>query len=82
MSRTTEHGENIANQIQGEDAYGVRGDLTLADVWNIVDNLHSHFAFEEDGKEREHSDYDMKILQMFEKWMRELEGMDDDLPSI
>jgi hypothetical protein len=70
MSQTTEHGRNIADQIQDEDAYGQKGDLTLADVWIILDNLHSHFM---DTKQ------DTKFL---EKWMHELEAIDDDLPCI
>lgn len=67
MSKTTEHGRNIANQIQAGDAYGVEGDLTLADVWNILDQLHTHYMYS--GK-------DTKFLV---KWMQELEGMDEDL---
>lgn len=38
----TEHGENIAGQTQGEDAYGYHGPLTAADVWNILDQLETH----------------------------------------
>ena len=38
----TEHGQNIANQIQGHDAYGGSGTLTLADIWLILDNLQTH----------------------------------------
>lgn len=41
---TTEHGENIAGEIQSEDAYGAFDQLTAADVWLILDNLHSHFV--------------------------------------
>ena len=37
----TYHGNNIAAQIQGEDAYGDRGQLNAADVWNILDNIHT-----------------------------------------
>jgi len=43
MSETTPHGENIANEILGEDAYGSSDDLTVADVWNILDNLQTSF---------------------------------------
>ena len=68
MSKPTEHGNNIADQIQDFDACGVKNPLTLADVWNILDNLHSHFM---DTKK------DTKFL---EKWMQELEAIDDDLP--
>lgn len=68
MSKPTEHGENIADQIQSEDAFGRSGRLTLADVWLILDNLHSHFM---DTK---------KNTKFLEKWMRELEAIDNDLP--
>ncbi len=68
MSKPTEHGNNIADQIQDEDAYGIRGELTIADIWVILDNLHSHFL---DTK---------RDTKLFEKWMRELEDLDDDLP--
>jgi len=69
MSETTEHGEHIADQIQGADAYGDSGELTLADVWFIVDNLHSHWM-----------DTD-RDTAMFERWMSELEEIDMDLPA-
>jgi len=68
MSELTRHGQNIAYQIQGEDAYGYSGRLTLADVWEIIDNLHSHFI-----------DTD-RDTDMFERWMVELERIDGDLP--
>lgn len=69
MSNPTEHGENIAWQIQGEDACGRKGKLTLADVWLIIDNLHTHFM--STGRD----------TSIFERWMRELENLDDDLPT-
>ena len=69
MSEKTRHGENIAGQIQSEDAYGEDGNLTLADVWCIIDELHSHFL-----------DTD-RDTSMFEKWMSELEDIDEDLPA-
>ena len=68
MSATTEHGENIANQIQEADAYGKTGKLTLADIWEILDNIHTHFM---------DTNRDTEFLS---KWMRELEDMDKDLP--
>lgn len=36
-------GCDVAEEIQGETAYGHSGDLNAADLWNIVDNLHTHF---------------------------------------
>jgi hypothetical protein len=68
MSRPTIHGENIADQVASEDAYGRSGELTLADVWCIVDQLHTHFLDTN------------RDTAMFERWMRELEGIDPDLP--
>ncbi len=68
MSKLTEHGDNIAGQIQDYDGFGARNDLTLADVWAIIDNLHSHFI--DAGRD----------TSMFERWMRELETIDSDLP--
>lgn len=71
MSDTTEHGENIANQIQDDDAYGKSGTLTIADVWLIVDNLQTHFIDQSP---------ESPLVRVFSKWMRELESMDEDLP--
>ena len=68
MSKLTEHGRNIAEQIQEEDAYGMQNNLTLADVWYIIDNIHTHFMDTE------------RDTTLFEKWMRDLEAIDEDLP--
>ena len=68
MSETTRHGENVADEIQGTDSFGADDELTLADVWLIVDNLHTHFM--DTGRD----------TSIFEKWMRQLEKMDGDLP--
>ena len=68
MSNPTQHGENIASQIQDEDAYGYAGNLTLADIWLIIDNLHTHFLTNNE------------ITKMLSNWMRELENIDSDLP--
>ena len=77
MSKTTDHGENIANDIQGEDAYGYSGNLTLADIWNILDNIHSNFCeqWEQDKEESVN-----KVLHMLSNWMDELSTIDEDLP--
>lgn len=72
MSEPTQHGKNIAGDIQGEDAYGHFDVLTLADVWLILDNLHSHFL--------DHGAPD--TLEMLTEWMGQLEEVDDDLPPI
>ena len=72
MSELTRHGENIANDIQGADAYGGSGPLTDADVWLIVDNIHRALM-----DSREPNDPIFKIL---ENAMRALEAHDADLP--
>ena len=59
-SERTRKGEGIAEQIQGENAYGCSGDLTMADVWYIIDNLHTHFL--DSGRPTE----------IFERWLDEL----------
>ena len=38
----TEHGSAIADQIQGEDAYGYSGNLTASDLWGILDQFETH----------------------------------------
>lgn len=79
MSELTQHGENIANEIQEHDAYGYFNVLTLADVWLIVDNLHTHFL---DNLPEGGTDEKTSILMMLSRWMRELEDMDGDLPPL
>lgn len=76
MSDTTRHGENIANEIQCEDAYGHFDNLTVADVWSIIDNLHSHFCDQNDA----HINGANEMLRALEGFMRKLEEMDEDLP--
>lgn len=71
MSDRTEHGENIANQIQTEDAYGDFDTLTVADVWNIIDNIQTHLV-DQDPKS--------PLIEMASRWMKELESIDEDLP--
>jgi hypothetical protein len=71
MSKPTRHGENIANDIQTEDAYGAFNPLTLADIWLIVDNLHTHML--DNGGNDE-------TMRLLEGWMRQLEAMDSELP--
>ncbi len=77
MSQPTSHGDNIVQQIQTEDAYGEFNVLTLADVWNIVDNLHTHFMVNDPD------DYtDNLTLHILSGWMRQLEDMDSELPPL
>lgn len=72
MAYTTRHGDNIADQIQTEDAYGYYNDLTYADLWVILDNLHTHFL-DAAGS----CDPALKILA---NAMGALEELDDELP--
>ena len=76
MSKPTAHGDNIVMQIQTEDAYGDFNTLTLADVWNIVDNLHTHFM------DNENEVNNIFTLQMLSAWMHQLENMDSELPPL
>ncbi len=78
MSQPTNHGNNIVQQIQTEDSYGEFNVLSLADVWNIVDNLHTHFMDNSDVKPL----FDDKILEMLGSWLRQLENMDSELPPL
>jgi hypothetical protein len=78
MSETTPHGENIANEILGEDAYGSSDDLTVADVWNILDNLQTSFMEQYERKNIKPSTDDM--VHRIGVWMRQLEDIDEDLP--
>ncbi len=72
MSQITQHGENIANEIQGEDSFGDSDNLTDADVWNIIDQLHTHMMDTRSG--------DDPIFSILEDAMQELEIIDEDLP--
>jgi hypothetical protein len=72
MSALTEHGENIANQIW-EDAYGRSGKLSVADVWLVLDNIHTQFM---DGRKNK------QMLEMLERWMKEIEAIDHDCPPL
>lgn len=72
MTETTSHGDNIASDIH-EDAYGQFDILTTADLWNILDNLHTHYLDNPGEKHKE-------IMNMITKWLTELEEFDDSLP--
>jgi hypothetical protein len=39
---STNHGDNIRDQIIGEDAYGRRGALNEQDVYAIIDAMHTN----------------------------------------
>lgn len=65
--KTTDHGENIAAQIQGEDAYGAKGVLTDADLYQILDNIHTQRC--DTGQD----------TTMLERWMEELRTLDPEV---
>ena len=69
MSKNTRHGDHIAGEINGYDASGHTGELTYADVWNMVDQLHTHFM-----------DTD-RDTALFEKWMKELWEIDPKIET-
>lgn len=68
MRETTEQGNNIADQIL---SYGNISNLTIADVWNILDRLFTHFSLDVG---------DPSTMKMIGKWMDELEEINEDLP--
>ena len=57
----TEHGDNIASQINGTDAYGRSEPLTVEDIQNIIDEIHTHLI----DTHRDTSDISMVIEACF-----------------
>ena len=70
MSKRTQHGGNIADQIQGEDAYGIMGNLTYADLYNIIDQFQTHIM---------DTQPDDQILYVLSSWMEKLIELDPDI---
>ena len=70
MSDRTNHGSNIADEIQDGDAYGAMNDLTYADVYNILDQLQTHFM---DTKPND------IIVHILSEWMNKLFELDPDI---
>jgi len=60
----TQHGDNIADQIQEEDAYGHFDIMNECDIWNILDQFQSHLI--------EHGGQTLLVGKL-SNWMRELE---------
>lgn len=56
----TAHGNNVADAIH-EDDYGDNDDLTIADVWNILDSLHTAFM-----------NRDPEITELLSGWMNKI----------
>lgn len=71
--KPTPHGENIANQIQTEDAYGQFNPLNITDLWAILDNFETHVL---DHPKIKHQPAMLKLLS---KWKAELENVDPDV---
>ena len=70
MIRTTEHGENIAYYcIQGADPYGCKSVLTAADIYLIIDSIHSNVMLDIDGNDKTLTDEDHKLLNILSNWM-------------
>jgi hypothetical protein len=65
MIYKTQHGDNIADQIQTEDAYGFYNVMNEADLYNIIDQFQSHILEESPAKQ--------DLLIMISLWMQELE---------
>lgn len=68
----TAHGEHIAMQIQGEDAYGTTGVLTAADVWHLLDTLESHYM------EQNVAELEVTVTS----WKRQLEASYPDMETV
>lgn len=71
--KPTPHGDNIANQIQTEDAYGQFNPLNITDLWAILDNFETHVL---DYPKIEHQ---AAISKLLSKWKTELEDVDPDV---
>lgn len=69
ISERTIHGDNILDQIVGEDAYGRTGALNIHDIAGIVDAMHTNYCFTEDGEDRPNRDE--KIEAMLARWIDE-----------
>lgn len=72
----TDHGNNIANQIQDEDAYGIKGDLTASDLWNILDQFETHLIDTPTLSERK------ALESLVTAWKRELEAVFPDMETV
>lgn len=68
MERTA-HGDDVADEANERSAYGNEEPLTIADVWNILDNIHSNFL--RAGK-------DNRFLSV---WMNRLEAEFPEIPT-
>ena len=66
---TTIHGENIASIIPGEDPFGGSGELNPADIYAIVDAMHSNLCnYESDDP----SSANYTLIALLGEWMESL----------
>jgi hypothetical protein len=63
MNNKTNHGDNIANQIQTEDAYGNFDAMNESDLYQILDNFQTHLI-DTNGND--------SLIELLSKWMEEL----------
>ncbi len=70
MSERTNHGSNVADQIQGEDAYGVTGKMTYADLYNMLDQMQTAFM---------DIDENDPIVKILSDWMGKLFELDPEI---
>lgn len=72
----TEHGSAIADQIQGEDAYGYSGNLTASDLWGILDQFETHVMDTSSLTGRG------PLEEVVTEWKRELERRFPDMETV
>lgn len=63
---STQHGDNIKDQINYEDAYGDWDPLDVQDVWAILDQLETHFTDHRDN------DKDGRLRDRITQWKETL----------
>ncbi len=69
--RTTRHGENIAYVIPGEDAFGASGKLNPADVFAIIDAIHSNLCNHESDDDDQDT-VSSSLSRLLGEWMDSL----------
>jgi hypothetical protein len=67
--KRTRHGEAVADQIQGEDAYGHSGTMNLHDLWNILDQFQTQLMDKDEND---------PLVFIIGKWMNQCEEIDID----
>ena len=67
--KRTRHGEAVADQIQGDDAYGHSGTMNIHDLWNILDQFQTQLMDKDEND---------PIVDILSKWLQQLEDIDVD----